>query len=371
MKIKTVQENIDRCRFCFMCRHVCTLGRATKEEALTPRSQSLSLSYILRDTFGYSAELAENIYKCCLCNYCKDWCQGGWDFPSAVIAARADIVDADLVPDEVIKLKDEIIAYHNAYGVNELCDALVKEIKSSPGKADTLVIMGSDIKYKMPEAALAYLSILKRAGVEYTLLNDEDTTSFEMMMLGFTEEAKNSAEVFTEAVFDTECSKVIVLSPDVEGFISNEMLDLGLSLANIDIIGGIVFLKSLFDEGKLTFKKGIETQLTYHDCNAMARVTGAIDEPRDILSNIPGIEYKEMIWNKNEAHSAGSNLTNRLYPSLADDIAAMRFDDIMETDSEIVITSSVYDYAKLPELSEGKIKFEDFYVFVERLTKGE
>ena len=371
MKIKTVQENIDRCRFCFMCRHVCTLARATKEEELTPRSQSLSLSYILRGTFGYSPELVENIYKCCLCNYCKDWCQGGWDFPSAIIAAREDIVNADLVPGNVKQLKDEILANQNAYGITELNAELDKEIKAVSKSADTLVVLGSDVKYQMPEAALAYIRLLRIAGVDFTLLPDENTTSFELMMLGFIDEAKKSAQAFAEQVYNTECRNIVVLSPDVEGFISNEMLDLNVYLENIEITGGIAYLKALFDNGKIRIKKGINKKLTYHDCNALARITGTISEPRDILGLVPDSEYIEMIWNKNEAHSVGSNLTGRLYPELGQNIAEMRISDIIEIDPDVVITSAVYDFKKLSDLIDNRAEIEDFYMFIEKLTEGE
>jgi len=361
VKIKNVQENIDRCRFCFMCRHVCTLGRATKEESLTPRSQSLSLSFILRDTFDYSEELAENIYKCCLCDFCRDWCQGGWDFPSAVRAARSDLVDKGLAPESVLNLKDEVLRNKNAYGISGIDEKLQKQLSSSDETADVLLLVGSDYMYADPEAAIAYMNILKKAGINYKVLEDEDTTACDLLNLGFTEEAREAAEKLSKIVFDSECSTVVVLSPDIEFFLSDNMLELGIDLEGIEIKGGVEFLFDLYSQKKLKLKGKYENKVTYHDSNALARGTKVFEEPRKMLKSLDGVDYVEMIWNKNEAHSAGSILTYRLFPELARDIADLRVADIIEVEAGVVVTSSPYDKKILEETADNRFRVVDIY----------
>ena len=367
MKIRAQQENIDRCRFCFMCRHVCTLGRVTSEEALTPRSQALGLSMILRDAMEYDGQLVENIYKCCLCGYCKDWCQGGWDFPSSVKAARQDIVAAGLAPQNVEDLKDEILQHKNAYGKTAIDPALKKAIESHRDKAETLVLYGNDVLYAAPEIGLSFMEILEKAGIDFMPLPDEDTSAYELYSLGYLEEAKTSAAALVAAIKGTGAKRLIVLSPDVEAFLANDLSMLDISLADIDIVGGVKCIHSLLEDAKIKISKQYQKKITYHDCNGLARETKAIDEPRAIIDRIPGGAFTELVWNKNEAHSTGSNLVSRLYPHIAKDILDKRVEDIREIESDVVITSCVYDKLGLAEIFGDEKEVIDIYELVAKL----
>lgn len=364
MNIKAQQENIDRCRFCFMCRHVCTLGRVTNEEALTPRSQALGLSVILRDAMGYDEQLVENLYKCALCGYCKDWCQGGWDFPSSVKAARQDIVEAGLEPKVVSQLKDEIVKNKNAYNVAGINSELANEIASHTDKADTLLVFGSDVLYAAPEIGLSFIHILNKAGVKFTVLKDEDTTSYELYSLGYADEAKVKAKELVDNIKASGAKTVIVLSPDVESFLTDDLEKLGLSLEGIEVTGGVKIVHRLLKEEKVKAVKGYNKKVTYHDSNGLARETKVTEEPREILTGVPELEYNEMIWNKNEAHSTGSQLVNRLYPQVAGDILKKRVEDIEEIESDVVVTSCVYDKIMLKEICGSEKDVIDIYEMV-------
>ena len=78
MHIENQFETIDACRFCFMCRHVCTMGLATGWESDTPRGRSLVLFKVLRGHTEYNDDLVASIYRCCLCGMCQAWCKGDY-----------------------------------------------------------------------------------------------------------------------------------------------------------------------------------------------------------------------------------------------------------------------------------------------------
>ena len=367
MNIKAQQENIDRCRFCFMCRHVCTLGRVTNEEALTPRSQALGLSMVLRDAMGYEEELVNNMYKCCLCGYCKDWCQGGWDFPASVKAARRDIVEAGLAPEVVTQLKEAILKDKNAYDQAAVDKELAGMHEKYADKAENIVVFGSDVLYAMPESAKAFISIMEKAGVSFTVIKDEDTTAYELYSLGFAEEAKKSAVMLADKIKASGAKRVIVLSPDVESFLADDLNALGVDLGSAEIIGGVKLIDELLNSKKLSFTNSYNKKVTYHDSNALARETEVTEEPRAVIAKISGCDYQELIWNKNEAHSTGSQLANRLYPELAGDIVSKRVEDIREIETDVVVTSCVYDKLALNRALNGEREVVDFYVLVGQL----
>ena len=88
MLIAEHTTTIEACRFCFMCRHVCTVGVVSGKESDTPRGKGLILFKILKGHADYSPDLVETLYRCCLCGLCETWCKADCHPPAAVLAAR-------------------------------------------------------------------------------------------------------------------------------------------------------------------------------------------------------------------------------------------------------------------------------------------
>lgn len=367
MNIIENKESIDRCRFCFMCRHVCTLGRCTSDEALTPRSQALGLSMVLRDTIEFSDDLIENIYKCCLCGYCEDWCQGGWDFPSAVISARKDAVESGKAPAKVESLKDETIKNKNLFGKEKVDAKLAERIKNMQQKTKNLIIFGSDNLYADTGAALSFIEITENAEESFMALEEENTIAFELYNLGYYDLAKGYAEKLVEDIKKSGAARIVVLSADVQNFLEDDIKHLGIELNGVEIKGALEYLLDLLNEGKIQIKKKITECATYHDSNAHARKLNVIEQPRAIMDLICGDKFKDMIWNKNESHSAGSQMNSRLYPDVAKKILSKKAEDVLEINPKLLVTASVYDNIALSAELDGKVKVQDLFQLVNSL----
>ncbi|MCR4424918.1 MAG: hypothetical protein NUW23_01825, partial [Firmicutes bacterium] len=58
------QRTVKSCRFCWMCRHLCTVGNQTWLESTTPRGRALNLYSVLKGAGKFDSEVADVIYKC-------------------------------------------------------------------------------------------------------------------------------------------------------------------------------------------------------------------------------------------------------------------------------------------------------------------
>ena len=107
MHIDTYLDVINACRFCFMCRHLATLGNVTCKEADTPRGRALILDKVRMDPGNLkNPDYIETIYQSPLSAACRTHCVSSYDEAGLQLAARRDIVEAGLAPERVVKLSE-------------------------------------------------------------------------------------------------------------------------------------------------------------------------------------------------------------------------------------------------------------------------
>ncbi len=349
MKIKEYQQDIDACRFCFMCRHVCTTARVTSEEEMTPRVRGLMLSMILRGSLEYTNEIAESIYQCCLCEYCKEWCEGGWDLPAAVRAARFDIVGKGLVPENIMKVKNNLVENGNPYGYkkDEIDEELQEKISSLSGKGQTLLLFGYDALYKAPEVARAAIEVLEKAGIEIKTLSEEGAAGYDLYNLGYKEEGTVKIKEFIDQIKQTGCQEIVNLSGSMHYLLVEELDKLDFELTGIEVYHLSDYLLQLIESNSLDFVKKFNKKVSYHEPDYLARYNKIHQSPREILAKIPALELKEMPWIKEQARSTGNGLLQETYPELAEKIIKSRLQEALDNEIDLLVTFSAEDKANL------------------------
>jgi len=83
-----------------------------------------------------------------------------------------------------------------------------------------------------------------------------------------------------------------------------------------------------------------EVKVTYHDPCQLARYLGLIEEPRQILRAIKGIELVETDWTKGEWATCcgGGGGFEAVFPELSEILAVNRARELVETGAQIVVT---------------------------------
>jgi heterodisulfide reductase subunit D len=99
-------------------------------------------------------------------------------------------------------------------------------------------------------------------------------------------------------------------------------------------------IAELIDENKISFKLKINEKVTYHDPCHLGRYEGVYEEPRKILYAIKGIEFVEMLRNKQNAFCCGGGTDLPLInPKLSLSIAKLRVNEAREAWAEAIVTS--------------------------------
>ena len=154
MNIDKFTDTIKACRFCFMCRHLSGVGNVTFGECDTPRIRASMIDGITRYPEEIkNADFIRTIYSSDLSAACRFHCVNHFDENGLNLAVRRDIVDANLAPDDVLKLVEELRPRTQAP-------------KIPAGKEDVLYLVDF-LTDEVPFEAEAFHKIMKKAKIKF------------------------------------------------------------------------------------------------------------------------------------------------------------------------------------------------------------
>ena len=90
--------------------------------------------------------------------------------------------------------------------------------------------------------------------------------------------------------------------------------------------------------GEFKFPIPIHRAVTWHDSCHIGRVSGVYDAPRELIKAIPGVEFREMPFKREDAHCCGSVLTLIKEPLVAHEIGKTRLDEAFEVKADTVLS---------------------------------
>jgi Fe-S oxidoreductase len=362
MSIADHFATVDACRFCFMCRHVCTTGVVTGRESDTPRGRGLILFKILKGHAGLSDELVDAVYRCCLCGLCETWCKADSSPPALILAARREIVARGKAPAKALEIRQNLLGHGNPFGLP--CDQRSQAIDANEAfkpQAEVLYYVGCDAAYRRPEIANAMLKILRAAGVDVTLLPDEHSTGKPLTVLGFQDDARAMAQSLVEKIRKTGCKTIVTTCPSSYDAMKRDYPALGLDVSDIEIVHAMSYLERLAAGNRLFSLKPIAATTTVLDDTYLGRHHGLFDPPRELLRSIPGLTLREMAWSRELAYSCGEpgGVFRLLHPDLSAKLARRVLDEATCTGAEVLATSCPITKDILSQENRAGIKLRD------------
>ncbi|HUL39480.1 MAG TPA: heterodisulfide reductase-related iron-sulfur binding cluster, partial [Methanomassiliicoccales archaeon] len=128
-------------------------------------------------------------------------------------------------------------------------------------------------------------------------------------------------------------------------------------------------LARLLEQGRLKFK-AMDLEVAYHDPCELGRLSGIYEEPRKVLSSIPGLKVKEMRENRARSQCCGSGGgVKTAHPGLATSIGAKRIAAAREVGAKALVTSCPWCLTNLRDgckASDGKMEVWDLMVLARR-----
>ena len=381
---KEVDDEILACIHCGFCRLGCPTFSVTHREGRNARGRNALAYYYLTGTVEPTTEFAASFYTCNTCQACTYFCPARIKVDEIVEAVRRRLYDAGLTPESLLTVRDNIFKTGNVYAsaredrIDIYPPALKEKARKgelSP-KAGTLLFMGCVPSYLDMKMVPSLIKPLDAAQVDYTTLaTEEGCCGFPLFLMG-SSEFESHAEKLIGKIRATGARELV--TPCAGCFktfkkIYPEIGDLGM-----DVYHSIQYLGKLIDEGKIRLGGDLGKKVTYHDPCDLGRTFQIFEEPRDILKNIPGLEYVEMARNRLQARCCGGGGGLQANdPEMAIDIAAERVRDALSVGAEIIVSgcAACKDNLKkgakaIPKQERGKIKVMDITEMVAKCIEN-
>ncbi len=341
------RDNIEACRFCWMCHHICPIGNASGQERNGARARALGLSLVAREAIEYTDDVVNNVYECALCGGCVTDCITGLDPVLFTKEARKIAALEDRLPEYINKMLDVYEGCGNIYGEEKSAE-LVAKIKSLKA-ADTLFFIGMDGTYKTPCKAIKAIELMEKIGNPFTVLENEPDSGYAMnFMVGAVEETTEIAKNAAKALADYK-TVVCYDSNDAAMFL-REYKEWGIEVAPKVVTFTAYIAENL---AKLNIKKSNKAY-TIQDPATLVRDIEETEELRKIVEAIG--ENREMLLNRKETMLAGNLIMNEYMPEIIEKVAENRWANAINMNAETVITASPAEYALLKAVKPENVE---------------
>jgi len=348
---------IEACTRCGECLKYCPVYAQKGEEEIDPRGKIQAFKSFVRSQYGLWAKIfgpkklddeklkkfSEMVYRCTLCGECSVSCPVSIDAKHLWTALRETLVEMGHFPEAAKRMKANVLKAHNVSGdENEERVEWLEFLDELPDhhhqkeKAETAFFVGCVASFfpLVQRIPLAFVEILSRAGVDFTLLGGEEwCCGFPLIGAGMKKEAQVLIQHNLEIIKEKGVKSVVFACPSCYHTWMTEYK------TDVNIFHSTQFVKRLIDEGKILFKEK-KMKVTYHDPCDLGRASGVYEAPREILRAIPGVELVEMKNNREQCKccGGGGNL-EMVDQELSAALAQEKINQIQATGADTVVTA--------------------------------
>ena len=300
MNEKEILNLVQSCLDCKSCLEVCDTYKVTEEEYKSPNGRLKIAEKIFNNQEINNEELL-GIYTCTLCASCDLICQQSIPIADIIHSSKIKLVEQNKAPlENHNKIIEGIVEKDNSVGGNpeERLDWLLEQYKMEEifeeKNSDTLLFFGCMSSFRVKESASAPYEILKLAGYDFKILENEPCCGEYIYSAGNVNIAK---KIFKENI---ELFKKIG--------VRNLIVTCGGCLYAFDKVYQKYFkdydltakhiIEIIFDlerEGKINLKP-LNRTITYHDPCRLGRKykNGPLfSEPRELLKKC-GLKINEL-----------------------------------------------------------------------------
>lgn len=357
----TTKNRLDlaTCVECGRCTQVCPANLAGKPlDPKTIVTKVRDLAYQSAKEGQEDAELwgdnpiysSNELDACTTCGACMEECPANIEHVNLIMEAKRykALTLGDLPPaaaDAVNKIRTQ----GNPWGISsddrfKWADGLEVPVIESGKKVDYLYYVGCAGSYDANNQQVVKdtVMLLKKAGVDFAVMGKTEKCNGDPIRrfgdeYSFFEVAIENIANMNQYQFD----KVVTHCPHCLHTIGKEYAK--FEGGSFETVHHTELLSDLIKSGKLTPKKEVSEEITFHDPCYIGRHHGQYNAPRNILESIPGLKLTEMEQNKDRALCCGMGGGNMWYElDEGEHLSKKRLEHVGQTKAQKLATACSY-----------------------------
>ena len=260
----------------------------------------LNMRTLLRETI-VSVDPSEilkrpELWACTTCSTCTLRCPAGVKNAEMIVGIRSILARQGEVPSTVRDALENTLLQGNPWGrfrdrrEDWAKDLGVKIVGAE--KTETLLYVGCSPSYdpRIQNISRALVKILQKAGIDFAILGKKESCcGNEIRRMGEPTLFKKLVKDNSAQFLKSGAKKIIAISPHCFNAFKNEYTNLGIPVEHYTQT-----LARLIDSGGLELSTPVDLKVTYQDPCFLGKQNKIFDEPRKILSSIPGMTFVDM-----------------------------------------------------------------------------
>ena len=355
------------------CREPCPVYQVTRNEQHTSygfhatvaaMSQGLVDLEDAYEQYAYCTQCGACELRCPNTLFTGDFYRNRTQLVQLVKAVRAAGVEAGIERGSWKRWNEDTVTFRNEMQGDPAQVAGWADDLDLPRGGETILFCDCMAAYRQTKVPRAVSLLLREAGVEVGLMNDQWCCGGPALEMGYTDIYEQFARHNLEDWRKAGAKRVVTLDPhDYITFVEDYPRlfgDYGIEVLHITD-----FLAELIEQGKLRLERPIPVSVTYHDPCRLNKRRGIWESPRKILRAIPGLDFRDVdhVTQWAMCSGAGGGLPVAL-PDVAEKVARNRLEAAAPIGADVLASACVWaeDHLERVAAADGQMPVVDITV---------
>jgi Fe-S oxidoreductase len=297
------------------------------------------------DRLGERSEL----WDCTTCKTCTLRCPRGLKPMDLIIGMRGTLVEEGHIPKTIIEAMENAYKHGNPWGkpkgkrtewLKGLPEDLMVRDFSQGDRAEYLYFVGCTAASdpRIQEIARAMVFLFQQAGIDFAILgNEEQCCGNEIRRMGETGLFEELMDGNIQRFESYGIGQILTNCPHGFNVFKNEYPQ-----GKLNVLHATQILAKRLEEGKLSLTREIKNVVTYHDPCFLGKQNNIFDEPRMLLTAIPGLTFKEMDRSREKSlccEGGGGKMWAESSSDTGQRLAEIRVQDAVGLGADILATA--------------------------------